>query len=193
MEQDSKLVDLVLESLREMRSDIKTLTSAVSELEAKIVGQDRCDDLRKEGTQQCRTVNAKYNARLQKVEEICFGLNAVKDKSVDGEELEIAKKEVLSEAEKKIDNFDTRIRKLEAKDQLATLTWNIVWGNPVLKTLILGGGYISSVAVVGVYWGRIGQYGWHMVAVILGAFILLALFLNRGATKNAARKVMGWT
>jgi hypothetical protein len=80
---------------------------------------------------------------------------------------------------------------VEDKFRLADLTWKTVWGNTVLKTLVLGGTYAASLAIIGVYWGRVGQYGWHIVLGVLGGILLLSIsaILARQKT-NAVKKVL---
>jgi hypothetical protein len=63
-----------------------------------------------------------------------------------------------------------------------------VWGNNVLKTTIIG----MILLEIGVYWGRVGQYGWHIVGAFLGAVAIVWIlsWIHKRENLIEARKML---
>jgi hypothetical protein len=160
-----------------MEEKFSGLEKRISDIDKNLVGQEKCEDHRRDGIAHCRAVNAKFNTRLCRVEEICFGYEATKEQIIDESDLQEAKDDAIHVASENYGQLNIRIQNLEDRAR-RVLTWQTVWENPVLKTLVISGGaslYGIFLALIGVYWGRIGQYGWHIVGGFLGGIILLSI------------------
>jgi uncharacterized membrane protein len=92
------------------------------------------------------------------------------------------------------------LQAIKDERRLAGLTWKLIWGNPVLRWLtvgLLGGAYVGGLGAIGVYWGRVGQYGWHLVAAFLVTFVFITIGIwmarrdNREITKKETKRLMG--
>lgn len=79
-------------------------------------------------------------------------------------------------------NNSTRILALEDNVRLVSLTWKTVWGNNVLRVSFIS----ILLSVIGIYWGRVGQYGWHVVGSFLVAILVVASLSHFHSSKNRA-------
>ncbi len=174
----------------------KAITELKGSVDRGMVGRDNCDFFRRE-----------FNARLTKVEEVCGAYQATKGFLVDGADLGSAKADAIYQAGLKNDTLAEEIKEIKASisviqeyPRLVSITWNLIWGNPVLRWLtigLFGGAYVGALGAIGVYWGRIGQYGWHIVGAVLVTILLISIGVvlsrrnNRQATKEAGKKIMG--
>lgn len=169
---------LILDLLKSLDKKYGELEKIVAAIDKSLVGHDRCEEYRRDGIAHCRAVNAKFNTRLSRVEEICFGYEAVKEKS----------ESELEEAGCRLECFDSRIRKLEDKSRLVDLTWDTVKGNTVLKAAATGLALSVTLPAIGRWNEGVAQYGLHSMLIgaglFVGGLVLLWAFMNRAATKR---------
>jgi hypothetical protein len=170
--------ELILSLLKESRDAVKELAKAVNKLERGIVGQVNCDAYRRD-----------FNQRLTKVEEVCTAYQVTKPGLINETELRDARDEAIERAGVKYNQLETRVENIEKYIKL----FGFVWGNPFVKATLIG----SLLSVVGVYWGRVGQYGWHVVGAFLGAVAIVLIMSwiskrnNREVTKTKTKKLFG--
>jgi hypothetical protein len=175
---DEDTLALILSRMDENHQDLKEVKESISEIKSGIVGQVHCDAYRKD-----------FNHRLVKVEEVCTSYQATKAVLISETALRDAKDDAINHSDGKVKALEARVETLENYPKLA----GFVWSNPIVKTLVVG----SLLTAVGVYWGRIGQYGWHIVGAFLGAVAIVLMMSwisrrkNREVTKNTTKKLFG--
>jgi hypothetical protein len=171
-----------------MDEKFTALDKRISDIDKNIVGQDRCEEHRRDGVSHCRAVNAKFNTRLCEVEKICFGYEAVKEQIVDGADLQEAKESAINIASANFGQLDTRVRRLEDKSRLIDLTWDTVKNNTVLKAAFTGLALAVSLPALGRWNEGVALYGLHSMvigaSIFLVGLILLWAFMNRAATRK---------
>jgi hypothetical protein len=175
---DEDTLALILSRMDENHADLKEVKESISEIKSGIVGQVHCDAYRKD-----------FNHRLVKVEEVCTSYQATKAVLISETALRDAKDDAIKQSGNRYDSLEPRVAELERYVKLV----GFVWGNPAVKTLLVG----SLLTMIGVYWGRIGQYGWHLVGAFLGAVAIVLVMSwisrrkNREVTKTTTKKLFG--
>jgi hypothetical protein len=182
---DGDTLELILARIDENHQDWKDVKVSIEKIQASIVGQAHCDDYR-------RDINAKLTEHTEQIRElktVCDGYQATKTILISETELRDAKDDAIKQAGGKYDQLEERVKKLEHYVEV----FGFAWSNPVARTFIVG----SFLTLVGVYWGRIGQYGWHLVGAFLGAVAIVLLMSwfsrrkNREVTKTKTKQLFG--
>jgi hypothetical protein len=187
---ESQMLTLILAAIekdevatRENRDAIAGLKEVV---DRGMVGRENCDIIR-----------ARCNERMLPIEEACQTFRATRGGFIDRTELHSA---IKASMEATIVPIAADLQAIKDERRLAGLTWKLIWGNPVLRWLtvgLLGGAYVGGLGAIGVYWGRVGQYGWHLVAAFLVTFVFITIGIwmarrdNREITKKETKRLMG--
>lgn len=199
---DGDTLALILSSQKEMKTAITDLVKAVTAVDKGMVGRENCAAYRSD-------IDTKYQrleGRVRETEKICQIYEATKAQNIDGVELQAAKDDAIKISGDRFDvanavinmhladmdeKFTAKFAIIDEKLNFIDVTkWGFraIWGNNVLKTVIVAG----VLGLVGIYWGRIGQYGWHIVGAFLGAVILVLLsaWLIRRENRAEAKKLL---
>jgi hypothetical protein len=182
---DDTTVQLILSRMDENHRDLSELKESISDIKAGIVGQVHCDAYRRDFDSKL----ADHTEQIRELKTICDGYQVTKPTLIGENELRDAKDDAIHQAGVKYDRLEARVENIEKYIQLV----GFVWGNPAVKTLLIG----SFLTMVGVYWGRIGQYGWHLVGAFLGAVLIVLVMTwlsrqkNREETKKTTKKLFG--
>jgi hypothetical protein len=182
---DEDTLALILSRMDENHQDLKEVKESISEIKSGIVGQVHCDAYRRDFTAKLTA----HESQIREIRTICDGYQATKTLLISENELRDAKDEAINQSDGKVKALEARVETLENYPKLA----GFVWGNPLVKTLVIG----SVLTAAGVYWGRIGQYGWHIVGAFLGAVAIVLMMSwisrrkNREVTKNTTKKLFG--
>jgi hypothetical protein len=144
----------------ELKKEFDGMREAVNRIDKSIVGQIRCAQIMED-----------YEHRVQ-----------------DGNE--ILRKEMADNHKTIIDELvpiKAYIQCGQDQRRLVDLTWKMVTGNSVLRTLVTGG----ILALVGIYWGRAMElasyYGIHIV--LIGIFIIIIASISAYVSRHKAGKV----
>jgi hypothetical protein len=199
---DSDTLALILASQTEMKAAITDLAKEVSSINKGMVERTECATHRLELDSRLM----RLGERVRVTEGVCNTYEATKDQAVDGLELQEAKEDAIRVSEERFDQaiaaINARLVDIDANIKFIDITrfgWQTVWGNPVLKLTVLGvlaGTYISILDAVGIYWGRIGQYGWQDVGIFLVTVLLISIGFwlsqrnNRIAATEATKKLV---
>jgi uncharacterized membrane protein len=167
---DEMAMKMVIDSLDRNTSAISELKSSVDK---NMVGRDNCDMNRE-----------RCNDRLKPIEEACLVFKEARGGFIDKSDLQDAITVSLAP-------ILTRLQTIEDDRRV------ILGLVPTVKKIafgVFGGGYIAGLSAIGIYWERVGQYGWHIVALVLVSIILVSIVFwlgrqnNRNTTKNATKK-----
>jgi hypothetical protein len=182
---DEDTLSLILKRMDENHNDLKEVKESISDLKAGIVGQVHCDAYRRDFAAKLY----EHTEQIRELKTVCDGYQATKTILISETELRDAKDEAINQSNGKYEVLEQRVKALEHYIEV----FGFVWGNPLVKTFIVG----SLLTLVGVYWGRIGQYGWHLVGAFLGAVSIVLVMSwisrrkNREATKATTKKIFG--
>jgi hypothetical protein len=182
---DEDTLALILSRMDENHQDLKEVKESISEIKSGIVGQVHCDAYRRDFTAKL----SEHTEQIRELKTVCDGYQATKTILISETALRDAKDDAIKQSGNRYDSLEPRVAELERYVKLV----GFVWGNPAVKTLLVG----SLLTMIGVYWGRIGQYGWHVVGGFLVAVaIVLAMSWisrrkNREVTKTTTKKLFG--
>lgn len=79
-----------------------------------------------------------------------------------------------------------RIVPLEDKVRIVGFGWNTISNSNTIKTMLL------ILSCIGVFWGRVGQYGWHIVGGFLFVvlIVLIVTWMMRRENRNNVMRLL---
>ena len=169
--------DIILGLLKEVRDSQKATDEKVSDLKNCIVGEERCSQYR-----------AAYDLRLRTVESMCSTLMTDRENIINGEDLLIAKNDVLQATKADVERLDDKIDLINDRLKVLDFTWETVKNNKVLLTTFVSGSIMFLGVVSGRGYDLVQMYGLH--AVLIGLFVLSLGVISAWMTRKNAKKVL---